>query len=607
MEKQLQYIDDYKKSSNAATGSKYDSNANVTEKNIATLAVELDKKAHIDLQRATMKKYLEQMENGEELAKMYESDLANHIIYRHDETTGGGGFPYCCAISLYPFLTDGLTKVGGNSLPPQHADSFIGGFINLLFIVAAQFAGAVACPETLTYLDHFLRKDYGQDYYKNLDKIVEYRENGGISLEERIENWFAQLDYTINQPAAARGNQSIFFNIAYFDKFYFESIFEDFFFPDGDQPCWESTCALQRMFMEWLNNERLKSIITFPVETANLLVQNGEYADTETADWVAEMWSKGASFFMYQSDSVDSLSSCCRLRNAVEHEAFSYTLGAGGIMTGSKAVITMNLNRIVQNWKRESAEPLSNYIKGITNRVHKYLEAFNNKIWDDYNAGLLTIYKAGFIDLDKQYLTVGVNGFVEAAEYLGIAIDPNNAEYRRLSADILGTIEGLNKAHRGPHTKYNLEFVPGESLGVKFATWDKEDGYVVPRDCYNSYFYKVEDEVDAVKKFYYQGKGFADICSGGVALHNNLHDHLSKEQYRMLMDVAIDAGCNYFTYNIPNTICNDCGYISKHMLTECPKCHSEDLDYAVRVIGYLKRISNFSEARQKEAAKRFYS
>lgn len=615
LEKQLEFIEDYKASSNAATGSKYDSNANVTGKNIATLAVELDKKAHIDLQRAIMKKYLMKMENGEELAKQYELDLANHIIYRHDETTGAGGFPYCCAISLYPFLTDGLTKVGGTSKAPQHADSFIGGFINLLFIVAAQYAGAVACPETLTYLDHFLRKDYGQDYYKNLDKAVEIRVDKNITLRERIENWFSQLTYTINQPAAARGNQSIFFNIAYFDKFYFNSIFEDFIFPDGDEPCWESTCVLQKMFMEWLNNERLVADITFPVETVNLLVQDGKYADVETSDWVAEMWSKGASFFCYQSDSVDSLSSCCRLRNAVEHEAFSYTLGAGGIMTGSKAVISMNINRIVQDWKKENdsalvpAEEVSlaDYIATITNRVHKYLEAFNNKIWDDYKADLLTIYSAEFIDLDKQYLTVGVNGFVEAAEFLGINVHPFDEKYKKLASDVLGTIENLNRKNKKEHIKYNLEFVPGESLGHKFAKWDKEDGYFSPRECHNSYFYRVEDQIDAVSRFFYQGKGFADVCSGGVALHNNLHDHLTKEQYRMLMDIAVEAGCNYFTYNIPNTICNECDYRSKHMLNVCPKCGSTNLDYATRIIGYLKRISNFSEVRQREAARRHYS
>ena len=40
---------------------------------------------------------------------------------------------------------------------------------------------------------------------------------------------------------------------------------------------------------------------------------------------------------------------------------------------------------------------------------------------------------------------------------------------------------------------------------------------------------------------------------------------------------------------------------------KCPKCGSKNIDYATRIIGYLKRISNFSEARQKEAAKRFYA
>ena len=200
-----------------------------------------------------------------------------------------------------------------------------------------------------------------------------------------------------------------------------------------------------------------------------------------------------------------------------------------------------------------------------------------------------------------------VNGFVEAAEYLGLDIHWADEQYKQLAKDILGTIENLNKQNRTEHLKYNLEFIPGESLGYKFAKWDKEDGYQSPRECHNSYFYRVEDELGAIDRFFYQGKGFADVCSGGVALHNNLSDHLTKEQYRKLMDIAVQAGCNYFTYNIPNTICNNCGYISKHTLSQCPECHSADLDYATRIIGYLKRISSFSEVRQREAAKRYYS
>ena len=602
-ENKIAFIRKYMTAKNAATGSDVDQNANVSNKNIATMAAELPKKDIIALNRELMRQKLASM-YGEEFAAQYEKDLAHHIIYKHDETSI---FPYCCSISLYPFLLDGLTKIGGSSTAPQHLDSFCGSFINLIFLVAGQFAGATATPEFLTYFDHFARKDYGPNYIDRLDEVVEFTYRPS-TLRDKLEHYFAQIVYTLNQPAGARGYQSIFWNIAYFDRDYFNSIFKDFVFPDGDEPCWETTKELQKLFMKWFNAERLKNILTFPVETANMHTVDGQYSDTETADFMAEMWAEGASFFMYQSDSVDSLSSCCRLRNGIEDNTFSYTLGAGGIETGSKGVITLNLNRIVQDWTRESEETLPLYITNIVNRVHKYLTAFNEIIWDYKNAGLLTIFNAGFIDLDRQYLTVGINGFVEGAEYLGIPIDADSAEYQLYAKDILETIKNLNIAARTDKCKFNTEFVPAESLGVKNAKWDKRDGYKVPRDCYNSYFYIVEDKtIDPIKKFRFQGIKFTGCCDGGSALHNNLDEHLTARQYRMLMDVAVKEGCNYFTYNIMNTICNECGYISKHTLDTCPKCGSKDVDYATRIIGYLKRISAFSAARQIEADNRAYN
>ena len=602
-ENKIAFIRKYMTAKNAATGSDVDQNANVSNKNIATMAAELPKKDIIALNRELMRQKLTSM-YGEEFAAQYEKDLAHHIIYKHDETSI---FPYCCSISLYPFLLDGLTKIGGSSTAPQHLDSFCGSFINLIFLVAGQFAGATATPEFLTYFDHFARKDYGPNYIDRLDEVVEFTYRPS-TLRDKLEHYFAQIVYTLNQPAGARGYQSIFWNIAYFDRDYFNSIFKDFVFPDGDEPCWETTKELQKLFMKWFNAERLKNILTFPVETANMHTVDGQYSDSETADFMAEMWAEGASFFMYQSDSVDSLSSCCRLRNGIEDNTFSYTLGAGGIETGSKGVITLNLNRIVQDWTRESEETLPLYITNIVNRVHKYLTAFNEIIWDYKNAGLLTIFNAGFIDLDRQYLTIGINGFVEGAEYLGIPIDADSTEYQLYAKDILETIKNLNIAARTDKCKFNTEFVPAESLGVKNAKWDKRDGYKVPRDCYNSYFYIVEDKtVDPIKKFRFQGIKFTGCCDGGSALHNNLDEHLTARQYRMLMDVAVKEGCNYFTYNVMNTICNECGYISKHTLDTCPKCGSKDVDYATRIIGYLKRISAFSAARQIEADNRAYN
>ena len=602
-ENKIAFIRKYMSAQNAATGSDVDQNANVSTKNIATMAAELPKKDIIALNRELMRQKLTLM-YGEEMADQYEKDLASHIIYKHDETSI---FPYCCSISLYPFLLDGLTKIGGSSSAPQHLDSFCGSFINLIFLVAGQFAGATATPEFLTYFDHFARKDYGENYINRLDEVVEMTSRPS-TLRDKLEHYFAQVTYTLNQPAGARGYQSIFWNIAYFDRDYFNSIFKDFVFPDGDEPCWETTKELQKLFMKWFNAERLKNVLTFPVETVNMHTVDGQYSDSETADFMAEMWAEGASFFMYQSDSVDSLSSCCRLRNGIEDNTFSYTLGAGGIETGSKGVITLNLNRIVQDWSNNGEDYLTNYITDIVNRVHKYLTAFNEIIWDSKNAGLLTIFNAGFIDLDKQYLTIGINGFVEGAEYLGIKIDADDEEYRRYAKDILETIKNLNIAARTDKCKFNTEFVPAESLGVKNAKWDKKDGYKVPRDCYNSYFYVVEDKnVDPVQKFRFQGIHFTGCCDGGSALHNNLDEHLSARQYRLLMDVAIKEGCNYFTYNVMNTICNKCGHISKHTHNVCPKCGSNDIDYATRIIGYLKRVSAFSAARQIEADNRAYN
>lgn len=604
LEKKLKFIDDYKQASNASTGSKFDANANVTTKCIATLQTELGKKDLIDLNRALTKKYL-----TEELANAYEEDLKNHIIYSHDESSI---MPYCIAISLYPFLLDGLQTLGGTSSAPKHANSFIGGIINLIFLIAGQFAGAVAVPEFLPYFDHFLRLDYGNNYIDRLDEVVESFGNRQLTLRDKIEDWFQQFVFSVNQPAGARNYQSPFTNIAYFDKGYFKSIFKDFFFPDGDEPCWETTKELQKMYMKWFNNERTNAVITFPVETMNLLWDKDthKYVDEEMADFTAEMWSEGHSFFMYNSDSADALSSCCRLKNAIEENVFSYTLGSGGIQTGSKKVITINLNRIVQNWDKEGRKvSIQEYITPLIKRVHKYLSAYNDYLWDLYNNDLLTVYKAGYISLDKQYLTIGFNGFLEAAEYLGIDTR-NSKEYKQFAKDVLETIKQLNLEDRTEHCKFNTEQVPAENLGAKNYAWDKKDGYWVPsdRECYNSYFYPVEDSsYDIITKMYLQGKDFSGCLDGGSAYHCNTDSYLSKKQYRRLMDVAIDAGCQYFTFNCPNTVCNECGHIDKRYLHECPECGSKNIDYLTRVIGYLKRVSNFSEVRQREASKRAYT
>lgn len=600
--KYVNYIKKYREESNAATASEVDSNANVENKNIATCNEELCKREKIGCNRLLMIDKITEL-FGADLAEEYIRQIESHELYKHDETSI---YSYCVSITMYPFLFNGLKDLGGISTAPTNLDSFCGSFINLVFAVAAQFAGAVSTPEFLMYMDYFIRKDYGDDYYKWSDRIA----TAPFVLRQRtimdiIKDKWQQVVYSINQPAAARGYQAVFWNDAYFDKPYFNGMFSDFVFPDGTEPKWDSVNWLQKQFMNWFNNERLKEILTFPVETMNLLNDGTDTVDKEYADFQAEMYSKGHSFFTYTSDSVDSLASCCRLRNEVTDNTFSYTLGAGGVSTGSKGVMTININRLVQNAVKNNID-ISDAIREQVEKCHKYLYAYNQIVKDNFNAKLLQVYNAGYISLEKQYLTIGINGFVEGAEFLGIDISPNE-KYFEYGEKILKPIYELNKRDRTKDIMFNTEFVPAENLGVKNAKWDKKDGYFVPRDCYNSYFYKVEDEsCNILDKFILHGRKLTQYLDGGSALHCNLEEHLTKDQYRQLLKVAIKEGCSYYTFNVPNTICNDCGYISKHKLSKCPKCGSDNIDYATRVIGYLKRVSKFSEQRQIEENKRFY-
>lgn len=598
----LQFLSDYCESVNAATGSKYDANANVEHKNIATLIGELPKSNFIRLNRRLLTDRIKRM-YGKELADEYVDKLTHHFIYKNDETSLAN---YCASITMYPWLIGGTIAIGGNSTAPTNLKSFCGGFVNMVFMVSSMLSGACATPEFLMYMNYFIGLEYGQDYWKHADQQAD------LSLKKRtldkiITDYFEQIVYSLNQPTGARNYQAVFWNIAYYDRYYFESIFGDFYFPDGSKPDWESLSWLQKRFMKWFNQERTRTMLTFPVETMALLTTpEGEPMDAEWGDFTAEMYAEGHSFFTYMSSNADSLSSCCRLRNEITDNGFSYTLGAGGVSTGSKSVLTINLNRCIQYAVNHNMD-YHEYLAHVVDLCHKVQLAYNENLKELQAHGMLPLFDAGYINIARQYLTIGINGLVEAAEFMGLKITPNE-EYKKFVQGILGIIERCNKQYRTKEVMFNCEMIPAENVGVKHAKWDREDGYFVPRDCYNSYFYVVEDDsLTVIDKFKLHGAPYIEHLTGGSALHMNLEEHLSKQQYAQLLHVAAKEGCNYFTFNIPNTVCNDCGHIDKRYLKECPHCHSKDVDYMTRIIGYLKRVSNFSKPRQEEAARRYYA
>ena len=629
--RKIHYMDEYIDSNeNAATMSNTDGNANTSAKNVATLEPEVFKDDFRTIQRYRMKRKLKQM--YPEVAYDYERDIEGHEIYVHDEASTPTLKQYCMAVSLYPLMLEGCGVLDKTTpSEPNDLQSFSGQLVNSIFTLSAQCKGAVAVGSYFIALNYYIIAEYGEKWYEHLDDVVTSSNcKKSRTMRNMIEKAFKQFVCGINQPAGNRGYQSPFTNISYYDHTYFSSLFGTFYYPDGTQPEWEAVDALQRLFMNWFNQWRLRQLVAFPVETMAMVYdpKTEDIIDKDYKDLTAEMYAKGHSFFTYISDSADSLASCCRLRNELSENTFSPTSGMTGIKTGSANVITLNVNRIIQNYfgpcKHEEVvkkelwndsvhrSEFVKYLTSILERVYKYHIAYKTMLYEWESKGAYASSNGGFINIKDLYSTIGINGLNEAARFLGLEVS-NNPEYIQFLQLILGTIKEQNKKHSIHDKKrpflFNSECVPAESLGGKNYRWDKSDGYWVPEDenLYNSYFYNAHDNTSVLDKFILHGRQTASYCDGGSALHCNLQDHLSKEQYLKLIDFAVSQGTNYFTFNIPNSQCDDCHFITKHPIKVCPKCGGSHITQYTRIIGYLRPITAFGSDRKIEAEERTYS
>ena len=624
--RKLAFINNYINSDNTANAT-IDDNSNVSNHNIAVLNSEIHKEDNQEVNLRMLRDMLQKLYPDFDYKQM-DKDF-NTIAYLHDSSSQIG-MPYCVAITMYPFLLNGIKDLGGLSVAPKNIDSFCGMFVNLVFAIASQFKGAVATPSMLLCMDYFLRKEWGENYFLDLDYVV----TSDISkrkqtVQGQIHQYFQQIVYSLMQPCGARGNQSVFWNLSIFDKPFFDTMYGDFYFPDGTRPNWLSFNWLQKDFLHWFNQERLKCILTFPVVSVCLIYQNGEFLDKELYEFTCKEYAEGNSFFTYISDSADSLSSCCRLSSKIEKPQFNFTNGQLSEMTGSKNVITLNLNRIIQDWAKQPAKSLEEnnnmldktvnmpgltgfkeYLIDILERIYKYQIAYNECLKYLKNNGLLPIYDAGFINMNKQYLTIGINGLNQAAEFIGLKCNKNK-DYEEFCNLIFTTIKEQNQLHKTKELMFNTEFTPCESAAIKLYNRDKKDKYWVPDDTnlYASYIFKPNDkEISILDKIYLHGRTFCgDNLDGGSAAHLNLDAHLSVEQYRKLLKYAADVGCKYFTFNVPNCECKDCGFIAKQPFDRCPKCNSTNISLWDRVIGYLTEIKNWSKGRQIEQKTRVYS
>lgn len=630
----IDYITKYSESvENASSSSETDDNANVTMKNVANLEGEIYKTKNRVIQRQRIKDYLKEL--YPEVAKQYEIDLENHIIYTHDEASSPVPKPYCMAGSLYPLMIDGVGNIDGvTPCAPNDIQSYSGQVTNLTFLLSSQVKGAVALGEYLIALNYYVIQEFGEDWYNRVNDVISSSTwLKKVTMKDYIRKGMKTFIYGVNQPAGNRCYNSPFSNISYYDKTYFKSLFEDFYYPDGTQPQWEAVDAIQRIFMELHRELRLIKPLTFPVTTMAMVHDGTDVIDKEYKKLCAEEWAKGGSFFCYLSDNPSSLASCCRVLNEIQDNTFSSINGLQGIMTGSCNVITLNLNRIIQDWAKTtrnyednivnnkwiapfdylSMRSLKDYLINILERVYKYHIAYKTILYDLEDKGMFASSNAKYIYIKKLYSTIGIIGYCEAAQFLGLEIS-NNEDYKKFLTLVFNTIKEQNKLHSIRDKKrpflFNSEAIPGESLAVKLYNWDKEDGYYVPenQNLYSSYFFlQWDNNISVLDKLKLHGKYINAATDGGQACHINLNEHLSEEQYSKIIDFCIKEGVNYWTFNIPMSECKECGHTVNAPIKKCPKCGSTKIDWWTRIIGYLRPVSAWSNPRQLEFDNRVLS
>ena len=489
----LNYMDTYKDSGvNASTSSETDANANVASKNVANLEGEVYKVTNRIIQRQRMKDKLNKLYPGQELGRQYIKDLENHIIYTHDEASTPVLKPYCKAVTLYPLMLKGVGNIDGvTPSAPNDIQSFSGQVTNAVFLFSSQCKGAVALGDYFIALNYYVIQEFGPVWYDKVDEVVTNSHFlHQYTVGHYIRKGMKQFIYGVNQPAGNRSYNSPFSNVSFYDKVYFKSLFGEFYYPDGTQPEWNAIDKLQRIFMQLLREIRLIKPLTFPVTTMALVHNGKEYLDHEYKELCAEEWAKGGSFFCYTSDNPTSLASCCRVLNEMSDNTFSSTTGMTGVMTGSCNVITLNINRIVQDyihtwknwedhivdgkcafpfeWFSESFSDLKNYLINSLERVYKYHIAYKTMLYEMEDAKMFSDCNAGYIYMRKLYSTIGLIGYCEAAQFLGLSVS-NNKEYKDFLKLVFGTVKEENKKNSIHDSKrpflFNSEAIP-KSLGM---------------------------------------------------------------------------------------------------------------------------------------------
>ncbi len=579
----------FKSSNEAVANLSVDANANVNEKNVTQYTFE-NNKAIMRLNSLYMVYKLMKENYSKEEAALALEKVINGELFVNDLHTYAH-LPYCFAFDLRNLLMNGMNFFEGNMKiqPPKRSDSFIALVIQSTAYISNQIAGAASYPDFFPILDWFYRKEMGNGYLLgDIPKMT----------EKKIKDHFQNLIYSLNFPF--RGGQSAFTNLSVMDKGFMESLFEGYTFPDLSSPDYESTISLSKMFFEYLTEiYSEEGIFTFPVMTLAVSTdeKTGEYLDPDFVNWVAEVNSKKAVANVFQ-DKPTSFSSCCRLKNSFESTTevgYQNSFGVGGLSIGSHRVAGFNLPRIAL---LEKENP--NIFEEDLEILHKILLCHRKLLIERIEGGQLPLYTSGWIDLKRQYSTIGFVGGYEYVTNAGYNIHEESGI--ALLADKLKIIEesivNWQIEEREAQNIYNVEQIPAESMAVRLADIDHLLGYNDVWELYSNQYVPLIDEASIYDRMRIQGE-FDSLTSGGSILHlsSDGEKPLTPAQYKKLMLAAKDSKTVYFAVNYAYSKSSK-GVLSIGKHDICPINGDPIVCQYTRVVGFVTPVTSWNKKRR---------
>lgn len=519
----------------------------------------------------------------EEQAEKILDDVITGRLYCHDQTLWT--VPYCVAVSTSVLMTQGRPYGQLYSKRPKRADSFISQVIEYTMDLSQEFAGAVALADLAVNYSWYVKK-----------------ENIG---DKQIVNDFQRFVHVVNNQYRV-GGQSPFTNISFYDRKTLESIFSQYYYPDGSgvMDYIDVIERVQELWMRFIAAKDPHSGLPyrFPVCTVNLYKSaEGIIPDEKFLQLVCECNTEGV-FNIFITSDCAQIASCCRLTSSVK-DLMEFrgidSFGNGGLNIGSHRVVTVNLPRVGLDCGGDPGK-VEAVIKERVREACSILYSHRCLIEKLIRAGYLKFFSPlGWLNLDQMFFsTVGLVGVWELGEICGYDFRKDISALKRWLTCILDTIREESLRWNVP---FNLEQVPAESAAVTLCEKDRVFYSNLPYKLYSNQFIPLWEPVELVERIKIGGE-LDQYFSGGVITHLNIGSQASPGQVRKLIQYATKKGLKHFAINPLFSRCEQ-GHTFLGSATRCPICSSLITEQVTRVIGYFVPVSSMIRTRQEEVRK----